>query len=385
VVKQQTVRKEEYLAMRQKSYYLFAITFLILRLAETGLAQEPRASSFEVRKTSENNIKEYSGGLLITVDGKQKQIADRVSNAWIIDDGREVVYSGQDGAGGYEGEGQSLHLYDVKSGATRKIMAHYYIVLGLSEHKLKSGRRALLVRMADSGLGASYFSVVDPRRGEVFSESFAELSSLDDDKFNLAFYREDDWSAVNEARDAAFYEETKAFPARKATAKPEKHKTYDLNQILKNKVIERKHTMEYLDAGLKWVEIYFWRVNDEQPNKNFVLGPVRRQVDLKAPLRLTLEELFEGVTTDEAEKGYGSPTFGMKFEGVVLRNGVATVKFSQPAGETNYGSLGPFIFRQAIEQTVRQFSVVKRVEICAVGTTLIDAQLERQFPRCAKN
>ena len=371
--------------MRQKLYYLFAITFFILRLAEAGLAQEPRAASFEVQKTSKNNIKEYSGALMITVDGRQKQIAERVSIAWIINDGREVVYSGQDGAGGYEGEGQSLHLYDVKSGQTRKIMAHYYMVLGLSEHKLKSGLRVLLVRMADSGLGASYFSVVDPKRGEVFSESFAELSSLKGDKFDLAFYREDDWSVVNEARDVAFYEATNAFPARKATVKPEKTKTYDLNQILKNKVIERKHTMEYLDAGLKWVEVYFWRVNDEEPNKNFVLGSVRRQVDLKAPLRATLEELFQGTTTDEAGKGFGSSTFGMKFEGVVLRDGVATVKFSQPAGETNYGTLGPFIFRQAIEQTARQFPTVKRVEICAVGTTLIDAQLERQFPRCAKN
>ena len=42
------------------------------------------------------------------------------------------------------------------------------------------------------------------------------------------------------------------------------------------------------------------------------------------------------------------------------------------------------IDEQAIQMTARQFPTVKRVEICAVGETPIDAQLEKPFPRCAK-
>ena len=69
---------------------------------------------------------------------------------------------------------------------------------------------------------------------------------------------------------------------------------------------------------------------------------------------------------------------------MTLTKGVALIKFSQPEGATNYGSQGPFVFAKAIETTARQFPTVKRVEICAVGDTLIDAQLEKPFPRCSK-
>jgi spore germination protein GerM len=103
-----------------------------------------------------------------------------------------------------------------------------------------------------------------------------------------------------------------------------------------------------------------------------------------APLRPALEALFTGPTKEEEAKGLSSSTFGMRFEGVTLTNGVALVKFSQPANETNYGSLGPAIFAEAIEKTARQFPTVKKVEICAVGETLIDSQLEKPFPKCAK-
>lgn len=107
-----------------------------------------------------------------------------------------------------------------------------------------------------------------------------------------------------------------------------------------------------------------------------------RQANTVAPLRPTLEALFAGASKEEEGKGLSSSTFGMKFLGVTLRNGFALVKFSQPPNQTNYGSLGPAIFAQAIEKTARQFPTVKKVEICAVGDTLIDAQLEKQFPRC---
>lgn len=130
------------------------------------------------------------------------------------------------------------------------------------------------------------------------------------------------------------------------------------------------------------VTIYFWDANSKQSDLG--LEPVKRMVLATAPLRPALEALFAGPTKEEEAKGLSSSTFGMKFEGVALTNGVALVKFSQPSGATNYGSLGPAIFAEAIEKTARQFPTVKKVEICAVGETLIDSQLEKPFPKCAK-
>lgn len=112
---------------------------------------------------------------------------------------------------------------------------------------------------------------------------------------------------------------------------------------------------------------------------------VRRTADAKSPLRSALENLFSPrITAEEERRNFHTSTYGMKFEGVSLKNGTALVKFSQPPDETNYGSLGPFIFAEAIEKTAMQFPTVRRVKICAVGETMIDGEMERPFPRCGK-
>lgn len=112
-------------------------------------------------------------------------------------------------------------------------------------------------------------------------------------------------------------------------------------------------------------------------------SPVKRMVDAKAPLSASLVELFsETISAEEEKGGFWSPTYGMKFEGVVLKNGTATVRFSQPPDKTNYGSSGPMIFSEAVTKTASQFASVKRVRICAVGETMIDSELETPFPRC---
>jgi spore germination protein GerM len=136
------------------------------------------------------------------------------------------------------------------------------------------------------------------------------------------------------------------------------------------------------DQKQREVMIYFWDANSKKSDLG--LSPVKRMVLAAAPLRPALEALFGGPTKEEEARGLSSSTFGMRFEGVTLTNGVTLVKFSQPVNETNYGSQGPMIFAEAIEKTARQFSTVKKVEICAVGETLIDSQLEKPFPRCPK-
>lgn len=140
--------------------------------------------------------------------------------------------------------------------------------------------------------------------------------------------------------------------------------------------------MESEAAKTRDVKIYLWEANSNKPD--IALTPVMRQVNRRAPLRPALEALFAGAAKDEEGMGLSSSTFGMKFVGVSLQNGFALVKFSQPPNQTNYGSQGPMIFAEAIEKTARQFPAVKKVQVCAVGDTMIDSQLEKPFPRCPK-
>lgn len=134
---------------------------------------------------------------------------------------------------------------------------------------------------------------------------------------------------------------------------------------------------------LKTVRIYLQKHDAAANSEN--LQPVSREVASVAPLRPTLESLFAPqISAAEDEQGFSTATFGMKFVGVELKNGTATVKFSQPPNETNYGSLGAGIFAEAIEKTAGQFASVKHVKICAVGETFIDSELEIPFPRCRK-
>jgi Sporulation and spore germination len=136
-----------------------------------------------------------------------------------------------------------------------------------------------------------------------------------------------------------------------------------------------------IQPKLREVKIYLWKPNDKSGTK-LGLWPVTRTVSADAPLRPTLEALFAGATKAETKRGFSGSTFGMKLIDVTLKNQTALVSFSQPKDQTNYGSLGPMIFAEAIEKTAKQFSTVKKVEICAVGETLIDSDLSEPFPRC---
>ena len=59
------------------------------------------------------------GPLFVTIGGREQKIAEQAQQAWILSGGRYVVYSSSDGAGGYENEGQSLHVYDVRHAKTQ--------------------------------------------------------------------------------------------------------------------------------------------------------------------------------------------------------------------------------------------------------------------------
>lgn len=373
----------------KKQFYYFAVSIAAIGVLFSTVLfaqnQEMRAAKFEIKKAEEGA---FVGDLYITVDGKEKKIADGVLDAWLINGGKDVVYSGRDGAGGFENEGQSLRVYNVRYEQTRKIMAEYTEISGVSEKKLSNGKTVLLVRLEDGGLGGSYFAVVDPKRGEIFYRQWAEVTKIAGDFVTLGFYKEDDWENIIGKRDWEKNNKNSVIP-QPTKVRPFKTERVNLKMIVENNdVIYNKNSYDddyYTeDKSLREVKIYLWRANDEFQNRNFVLSPVTRRVNAAAPLQPTLEALFKGTTEYENDLEYSSSTFGMKFEGVVLKDGTALVKFSQPPNETNYGSLGPFIFTEAIEKTAKQFPTVKKVEICAVGETLIDSQLDKQIPRCPK-
>jgi hypothetical protein len=138
-------------------------------------------------------MRDIYGSLFVTIGRTEQKITDQAQQAWIIDRGQQVVYSSSDGAGGYENEGQSLHLYDVATGKQKRIMSHYFMVQTVKEVVTSKNKRALLVTMEDGGLGASYVAVVDPGRGEVFFRRWARILANKGDTIVLGFYKEEDW------------------------------------------------------------------------------------------------------------------------------------------------------------------------------------------------
>ena len=165
-------------------------------VAQTQKSASARAEKFEIKPADAP----LGGALYITVNGRARKIFDPVLAAWIINDGRDVVFSSSDGSGGFENEGQSLRIYNVQSGLTRKVLSEYTGVDAVQPVKTSTGDVALLLKLSDGGLGGSYFAVVDPRRGEVLYRRWAEATAIDGDIVTLAFYREDDWDAINNAR-----------------------------------------------------------------------------------------------------------------------------------------------------------------------------------------
>lgn len=166
------------------------------------------------------------GPLYVTVGGKETKVAEAAFKAWVIQGRRKVVYSGQEGAGGYEREGQSLHVYDAATGAHRKIMSAYYMIDKVTEVTTSTNKTALLVEMSDGGLGASYVAVVDPARGEIFFRRWAKIISRRGDNVVLGHYKEADWEKFHANENAA--------------VTPAKTERLNLNTLLRGRVIVNK-------------------------------------------------------------------------------------------------------------------------------------------------
>jgi hypothetical protein len=164
------------------------------------------------------------GPLFIVAEGKEIKVSDQALNAWIIGDKQQVAYSGVDGAGGYENEGQSLRVYDASTRTQRKIMAEYFAIDRVEEVRTSNGKRALIVEMRDSGLGASHLAVVDPNRGEVFAISKAAVVGRHGDQIVIGYFHEEDWETMAQGN----------------AVQPYRTEHRDLKELLRRQVITKK-------------------------------------------------------------------------------------------------------------------------------------------------
>ncbi len=169
-------------------------------------------------------LKSAGSPLYANVGGTEKKIANAALKAWIIEGGRKIAYSGSDGAGGYENEGESLHLYDASNGRQRKLFSAYFAIVSVDELKTASGKTALLVKMTDGGLGASHVAVVNPRRGAVFSADGAEFMSRKSGSIEVGSFHDEDWDKLRA----------------NVQVRPFKTERYDLDELLMRPVIVNK-------------------------------------------------------------------------------------------------------------------------------------------------
>jgi hypothetical protein len=207
--------------MEQSSKRIIAIVVFLIVSAVYVAAQNTVQRVTRVRVEMQG----IYGPLFVTIAGTEKKITDQAQQAWITNGGRHVVYSSSEGAGGFENEGQSLHLYDVDTGNHKQIMSEYFMVQTVKEVVTSKKKRALLVMMEDGGLGASYVAVVDPQRGEVFFRRRARILSQKGDTIVLGFYRENDWGDDLESG---------------KKIRPYKREQHNLNSLLLRPVIVNK-------------------------------------------------------------------------------------------------------------------------------------------------
>jgi hypothetical protein len=197
---------------------VIAVAMLLAGIEATWLLPTPAGAVADIATSVRVEAdRGHPGPLYARIDGKDVQVAHAAFAAWLVDDGREVAYSGADGAGGYENEGQSLRIYDVRTKASRKVLAARYVIDGVTDVTTRSGERALVVVMRDGGLGASHLAIVAPRRGEVFSRSQVKLLRRQGDVIIVSRYREDDWERM----------------ARGISVTPTSTEQYDLDAIVR--------------------------------------------------------------------------------------------------------------------------------------------------------
>lgn len=167
------------------------------------------------------------GDVYAKIGGETRKLGTDAWKAWVVDGGRYVVFSGSDGAGGYENEGQSLRVYDVERGGLtnlgKPVLREYYMIDEVTSAKAKDGRTALLVAMSDGGLGAPHVAIVDPERGEVFRKQMARILEVKNGRVTIGIYTADQ---IGDAEGGDL-----------SSIRPDRTEKHDLAKLLAGRVI----------------------------------------------------------------------------------------------------------------------------------------------------
>ena len=120
---------------------------------------------------------EVTGTLFVVRYGAEREVAQNVWNAWPSQNPDLILYSGTDGAGGYENEGQSLWQYDWKRGNAQKLAALQTMIANVFETSA-NGQKLFVVTSNDGGAGFKYVSVIHPTRGLLWEARNVSLSAI---------------------------------------------------------------------------------------------------------------------------------------------------------------------------------------------------------------
>lgn len=131
------------------------------------------------------------------------------------------------------------------------------------------------------------------------------------------------------------------------------------------------------------VKIYLVRESEKYDERNpHNLVAVKRRVNAATPLRSALNALTGKVSRAEVKANLLSPVFGIRLLSVKLKNGTARAYFTMPEGERFSGDGSPFVFKDAVERTALQFSVVKKVVVCLDGVLDFWSESEEPPRKC---
>ncbi|HEY1041193.1 MAG TPA: GerMN domain-containing protein [Candidatus Paceibacterota bacterium] len=123
------------------------------------------------------------------------------------------------------------------------------------------------------------------------------------------------------------------------------------------------------DQKLTKVKVYF-NNSTQKAECEKVIAIERSVPETQAIARAALDELLKGVMSSELKNGYQtSIQSGVKVKSLDIKNGTATVDFSKELGVNAAGSCHVGAVRAQIEQTLKQFSTVKKVVISIEGNS----------------
>jgi hypothetical protein len=171
-------------------------------------------------------IQPKSGGrLFVTIDGKEKQIAKAALDALIIEGGRKLAYLTSE-APGEMGAGGTVMLFDPKTNQHKKLATSEDDIKSFKAAAAGDGKTALLLETSGAEDCAPEVVIIDPGRGEVFSESPAKVLSIKGDAIALGYFKETEFD--------------KNCSGKKMT--PYKTKNFSLSALLRRPVINRRQT-----------------------------------------------------------------------------------------------------------------------------------------------